>query len=41
MNFSRGLTHEFLYFLLYKIIDRNVYVTNMFHFLEDFENKLR
>ena len=29
------------YFLLYKIVGDNVFITNMFHSLEDFENKLR
>ena len=29
------------YFLLFRIMDDTVIVTNMFHFKEDFENKLR
>ena len=29
------------YFLLYRIDNDNVYVTNVFHFLEDYENKIR
>ena len=29
------------YFLLYKIERKNVYVIDMFHSLEDYENKLR
>jgi len=36
INFRR---HD--YFLLYTIIDKVVYVTNMFHSLEDFESKLK
>ena len=33
------LKHD--YFLLYRIDGSAVYVTNMFHSLEDYENKLR
>jgi len=29
------------YFLLFQIVDETVFITNMFHFLEDYENKLR
>ncbi len=36
INFSR---HD--YFLLYRIENDIVYITNMFHSLEDYENKLR
>ena len=36
INFQR---HN--YFLLFRIVDDRVYVTNVFHFLEDYENKLK
>ena len=36
INFQR---HN--YFLLFRIVGDLVYVTNVFHFLEDYENKLR
>ena len=29
------------YFLLFKIVDRTVYITNVFHGYEDYESKLR
>ncbi len=29
------------YFLLYRVEKETVYVTNVFHFLEDYENKLK
>ena len=28
------------YFLLFRVVDQMVYVTDMFHCLEDYENKL-
>ena len=36
INFQR---HN--YFLLFRIVGDRVYVTNVFHFLEDYENKLK
>jgi len=29
------------YLVLFRIVDDSVYITNVFHFLEDYENKLR
>jgi len=37
LNFVNG--HN--YFVLYKIVDEKVYITDVFHMLEDFESKLR
>lgn len=36
INFQR---HN--YFLLFRVAGEQVYVTNVFHFLEDYENKLK